>query len=547
MGERFNTYKTQLISFWSGLSWVKRGITLGVLACTLGAISYLLLHEPKVEYGYLFTDLDPATGGRIVERLREKGIPYRIQNGGTTIMVPQKVVYELRMEMATSGLTTGSGVGFELFDKSQFGVTDFVQKINYKRAMEGELSRTISSLKAIRSARVHLVIPKKRLFTTSQEKASASVVLALHQGQELSKKAVQGIQNLVSGSIQNLKPNNIHIVDSTGEVLSVDQEELEKSSIFTLRKRMERDYERRIRRMLERMLGQGKAIVRVSLAMDFTKKSAVKEVYNPEGQVVRSERKQIIATNQKGGTVKGIPGARANLPGGPVEKKQGSQGGIKTVKSHTNYEIDKTITKVVEPVGQRRSISVAVAVDGLYTKNTKGVATYSPLPKASLKAISELVKSAVGFNARAGDQVEVRNFQFSKTPSEPPTHSSPKSFSRFLPYLVGGATGLLLLVLLVLFLILPRYRNYKRMKVREAAIMSEIQETGYRPTPIKIIEEKLDAPAVEGQKILIDSSSETEENEDVMETQRNQVLHLVESDPDRTVAILKNWIASVPQ
>ncbi|MBN2725675.1 MAG: flagellar M-ring protein FliF [Deltaproteobacteria bacterium] len=544
MNEKITNLKEQSLKIWKEMPTSKRYLSIALILGVVAFAAYLIFHEEKVDYAYLFTDLDPVSGGKIVEELRDRNIPYKVTGGGSTIMVPKEKVYDLRLHMATKGLTLGSNAtGFEIFDKSQFGVTDFVQKLNFRRALEGELARTISSLNSVKSARVHLVIPERRLFKDDKEDASASVVLSVANSRSLSRRNIDGIRNLVAGSVPGLKPAHVNIVDSNGEVISdSDSESTEKMSMINIQKRLEKDYERKISNMLEEILGKGKAVVRVSLELDFTKKSSVLEKYNPDGQVPRSEKKHVERRGNVAAATKGIPGARSNLPGGAQPRQNGTRAGAETVKTMTNYEIDKTVTKVVDPTGTRKRISVAVVVDGSYKKDPKGAVVFSPLSGKKLASIAELVKKAVGFRPQAGDQVEIQSYELSKPVKVLPPKAQGKSYIKYVPYAAGIGTGILILAMFIFMYLLPKYKVWKQMKVREAAILSEIQDNRFKPTPIKIIEEKLEAPAIEGQKILIDSSRENEVNP--AESQRDQVLQFVESDPDRTVAILKNWITA---
>lgn len=544
MNEKLTNFKDQTVKVWTDMSVTKRVISVSMLAA-VGIMAFWLMTRTKhVDYAYLFTDLDAQSGARIIEELKEKKIPYQVKSGGTAVMVPRDKVYELRMIMAGKGLTLGgTATGFEIFDKSQFGVTDFVQKLNYRRALEGELARTISSLQSVTGARVHLVIPERKLFKDEHEDASASVVLNVVSGRSLNQKNIDGIRNLVAGSVPGLKPAHVHIVNSNGETIGdTDSEKTEKMTMINLQKRLEKDYEIKIRNMLEDILGKGKAVVRVSLDMDFTKKSSVSEKYNPDGQVARSEKKHVERRGNIANFTAGIPGARSNLPGGQQPRGNGAGNGAETVKSLTNYEIDKVVTKTVDPVGTRKRISVAVVVDGMYAG--KGAArTFKPLPKEKLASISELVKKAVGFRSQDGDQVEIQSYELSKPEVKPVVAPSKRSYVKYIPYAVGAGTGFIVLLMLIFMYLMPKYKVWKQMKVREAAILSEIQDNRFKPTPIRVIEEKLEAPAVEGQRILLNSAKE-EDQMTPAESQRDQVLSFVESDPDRTVAILKNWITS---
>ncbi len=554
MNEKLTQMKEQILKVWNELDWWRRGLIIGSILAVMGGAMWIALAPRSVDYGVLFTDLDPEQGGKITETLRERGIPYKVTSGGSTIMVPRGRVYDLRLDLASKGITSPGGVGFELFDKDQFGVTDFVQKLNYRRALEGELGRTISAIRSIKKARVHLVLPEKRLFQTDDDDASASVVVELKPGRRLSRTSVMGIQNLVASAVRGLQARKVHIVDTEGNVLAgpeMDTLAKKQPTPLQIQQKAERKLENKLKSMLEQVMGKGKVAVQVSLEMDFTKKEAMEEVYNPDSQVARSEKKQIERRGVGNAGTKGIPGARANLPGGP--KPNTTKGGAykEVVKQLVNYEIDKKVTKIVDPVGKRKRISVAVIVDGTYTKDKKGNLTFKPLPREELDKLRRLVQKAVGYQDKAGDQVEVESLPFRRmdimTASAEDAAASVERKLWWMKYAGYGLAVLLALVVLVL-LGWPKYKQWKAMRARELAILAQMESPEFSPTPIKVIEEHLEQPVLAestAQPVLIAGMQDEDEEPPAVaqfEQIRETVLQIVDSDPDRTVAVLRHWI-----
>jgi len=271
------------------------------------------------EYSLLYSNLMQEDTIAITEKLKDRKIPYKLERGGTAITVPVKDVYQLRLDLASEGIPSGGGVGFEIFDKSTFGMTEFVQKLNLRRALQGELQRTIKSIEAVSSSRVHIVLPRKTLFETDESKASASVVLKIKRNKRLQKSQVEGIAHLVASAVEGLSDSEVTIVDSMGNMLSGPQEDSEMAR-FTVRqleskRGYEADMEKRVRTMLERAVGLGKAIVRVNADIDFKQVQRTEELYDPDSQVARSEQRTEEKTT--GATLPvGVAGVQSNLPGG---------------------------------------------------------------------------------------------------------------------------------------------------------------------------------------------------------------------------------------
>lgn len=416
----------QLQNLLKNISVGKR-ITILILA--VGSISgfiFLMSWAGQPEFHPLFTNLDSQDAGIILDRLKDQKIPYRISSNGSTILIPAEHIYETRMDLASEGLPQGGDIGFELFDNTKFGLSEFAQNVNYQRALQGELARTINGFPEVDSSRVHIVMPEKSLFLNEDHSASASVVLKLRNGKWLTQDQVQGIVHLVSSSVSRLAPDKVTVVDNNGRLLAGFKDE---SGLGTLssdqldyQAKVERKLESRVLTMLEKALGANRAIVRVSCALDFKRHELTEERFFPDNQVVRSEQLFNETTKGTDTTPQGIPGIQSNLPeNNPPQTNTVNDENTTFAKQDrtVNYEIGKLTSHTLEPVGAMERISVAVLVDGTYqsapNKEGKLNWTYTPRSPEEMIKIENLVKSAVNFDGDRGDKVEVANIAFETT------------------------------------------------------------------------------------------------------------------------------------
>jgi len=393
---------------------------------SLGAIGFALIaffvfvvaRMTSPGYGLLFSGLDPSDSSAIVQRLDTQNVPYQLKADGAEILVPQDQVTKLRLELAGEGIPSGGSIGYEIFDRADaLGTTNFVQQINQIRALEGELARTIRSLKQVKSARVHLVMPKRELFSRDQAEPTASVVLVL-QGSTLDKEQVSAIQHLVSSSIPGMKANNVSVIDNKGNLLARGADGGDGQDSANMED-MRRSYETRLTRSIEDLLAQtlgpDKVRAEVNANLDFNQVTTNTENFNPDGQVVRSTQtvEENDSSNEKQqdnnvSVANNIPNPPASQAGAGSNSQSQNQRNEETV----NYEISKTTQVEVKQSGNVKRISAAVLVDGTYTTDTNGNQVYAPRPQAELDQIATLVKSAIGFDEKRGDVVQVVNMQF---------------------------------------------------------------------------------------------------------------------------------------
>lgn len=462
-------YLSQINQGFANMSVGRKVFLLLTLAVALAGVSVLWLWMQQPDLQVLYANLSTDDAGAVTAKLRESRVPFELSPDGSAVFVPAEKVHELRLQLATQGLPQGGGVGFELFDRSALGTTEFVQKLNYRRALQGELARTIGQFAEIASARVHLVVPDRRLFADHQEPSRASVVVTLRPGKQLSPGQVQGIVHLVSSSVEGLDPRAVTVVDSHGQILSRSSngsgaEDLPQDQL-DYQRHLEKALETKIQTMLERVVGVGKAVVRVSSVLDLRKVELTEEKYDPDTQVVRSEqRTQESRTDASESTVpSGIPGVLSNVPPGtPAATASGPAGQSASSKKNEviNYEISKTISRIVEPVGTVKQLSVAVLVDGTYEVKGEGASatrSYVPRSEEELAKLVELVKKAMGYSEARQDQVQVLNVPFENdalsdgdaTPAAPAS-----TLTQWAPYARYG-TGLVLALIVILFVVRP--------------------------------------------------------------------------------------------
>ena len=444
---------SQLGKVFKSLSPSKRSAILVVAVVTLISIVAFVVSVNQKEYRTLFSSLSTEDAGNIVAVLQEKKIPYNVSSGGDSILVPAEHISELRLDLAASGLPKGGGVGFEIFDNKNFGVTEFVQQLNYQRALQGELSRTISGLDEIQQSRVHIVIPRKSLFVEDQAKPTASVIIKRQTGRKLRASQVEGIACLVASSVEGLSPEDVMIVDNDGNILSVNRNESQMSkqtdSQIEFQRNVERNLANGIQSMLEKVIGKGKVEARVSAVLDFRVIEKTEEIYDPEEPVVRSlhrkSEKQGTSAGEGESTVSPIGGRSANAYGAGREKTD------ETI----NYEINRVVSKTIMPVGEVETLSVAVLVDGIYQKNDKGTEEFRPRSKKEIETLEGLVKGSIGFDAKRGDQVVITSIPFKKVELE--TISDEKSFWKAESLMAAPLMkyiALLIALILVLFFVL---------------------------------------------------------------------------------------------
>jgi flagellar M-ring protein FliF len=456
LADATSNFQSQIKKFWSGLSRAKKIALIAVTSTVLLGVIAVATIGSRVRYAPLYTGLSTEDSAAVASKLKEMKVLHRVTPSG--IEVPEESVPELRLDLASAGLPRGGGIGFEIFDSARFGATEFEQQVNLRRAMEGELARSIMTIEGVVSARVHLVLPERRLFAARSEGASASVVVKLSPGVDFGKREVAGVVHLVSSAVPGLSKDRVSLVNTDGVTLhSPSSGDSASSGLEESQGQAARDLasgmETHVRTLLERVTGPGGVDVRINVDLEDASRERTEEHYEPTKTALRSEHKSEESTTEEGATVAGVPGAQTNLPDveESVASREADQGGNVFRRTRTrNWEVDRVTEKIVTPRGDVSRVSAAVLIDGNY-ETKDGVQVYQPRDPEELKRLEEVVKNAIGFNAGRGDSIRVEGAKFSRLDAGLPP---PPAFSleRYLPYILAVFGLFTLLAMLVVFM-----------------------------------------------------------------------------------------------
>ncbi|MEM7409198.1 MAG: flagellar basal-body MS-ring/collar protein FliF [Myxococcota bacterium] len=450
MGEWFENLFSQL----AALSPARRMLLALSAMGSLAFFGWVVFGGAAPEYRAVFRGLPEDEAARVAEALAAEQIDYQLADGGTAVLVPAVEVAEARIRLAGKGLPSGGSAGFELFDKPAFGVTDFVHRVNYLRAVQGELARSIEQLDPVERARVQVVIPERRNVLSREERApSASVVVRLRPGHELATEQVQAVVHLVASGLESLDAANVTVVDGSGRLLAPLEDgmpgSLGATGVSNYQERVEAELANRIETILEKTAGPDSVVARVRADLDWTEVETTEEVFDPDSQVARSERRSTETNNDEAsGTAGGVPGVAANVPGGdaafPPEPAVSSSRETETI----NYEISKSVSRRVVPMGRVERLSIAVLVaDPIAPEGAEESA--APWTPEDLSLFEALARQAVGFDADRGDQITVRSAPFHAPEAIP--LDAPSFWPQWSPLIVTLLRGLVAVVALLLF------------------------------------------------------------------------------------------------
>lgn len=520
-----------------------------LIVASISGIIFVSQWASRPDYVVLYSDLQPADSAAVIERLKALKIKYDVRDGGNTIAItPPEMVSELRISLAAEGIPKSGTAGFELLDGTNFGMTAFKEVVNYQRALQGELERTITSLDAVTSARVHIVQPEKSVFAKRGNVATASVMLKLRPGAQLDQKQIKGIANLIAGSVEGLAVENVSIIDVYGNLLTTKDEGQESLTLEATRLQYQREVERgyvdRIEQMLSKILGAEKVIARVTADLDFSLNEREEESYDPGGQVMRSERtiEEGSGASQRGG----IPGVVSNLSNDPsVLAPQGSTGDESQRKEAVkNYEVSRAVSRVSSPRGTLQRLSVAVLVDGTYetvaatgADAAKAAAAapekvFKPLEGEMLTQIEEVVKNAVGFDAARGDTVTVENVPFMVSDTNFIEEMDRAALhDSILKYVSKGAP-----ILFMLFFFLFLVRPLVRFLVTPTD--AEVDLSRLLPKGIQELEKELEQ---ERQKAVIPAFEPAVDMEQ-LEEMMSENSRIVKENPQQAALLIRYWL-----
>ena len=516
----------QVKTIFTSLSLVQKIIAGAVVVIVFGGMLSLTLMSSKPEMKVLYANLASDDASQIVAKLKEQRIPYELAANGTAIMVDGADVHETRLSLAGDGLPRGGGVGFEIFDKTNLGTTDFVQRLNYTRALQGELARTISSFEKIRAARVHVAQPKESVFVEEAKPPTASISITLNGRGTLSKNEVKAIINLVGSAVTGLTEENITLVDTAGHLLfrkEGDSDSMMSATQLDYQRKIETTMRRKIESMFEEVVGVHKVIARVSADVDFNHVDIAEEAYDPEVQIVRSE--QILAENDGAGVdQQGIPGVKGQLATFTQAGGDGTGGGGFNRRNITkNYEISRTTTRTQKAVGSIRKLSVAIMVDGNYKDVEKDGAIskeYVARSDDELSTFVTMARNTVGFDVERGDTVEVKSMPFYLSQYMEP---KPDVFEKYKGLVSQLALPLVLLMVAVGFIMFVVKPFFRLMTQQQAAAQQAALQA----------EKELNEDEVEDEDFSLTPIGMSD---------KERIYKLAQSDPDRAADLVRRWL-----
>jgi flagellar M-ring protein FliF len=536
----------QIGEFLAGQSTPKK-VAMGVTAAAIAAgVIGLFMWAGNRTYAPLMTNLSPEDSANVIRVLREKNIPFRVDAGGKNISVSPENIDQLRMELAIQGMPQSSIVGYEVFDKTNLGQTTFVQRVNQKRALEGELMRTVNSIHGVRRSRIHLAIPEKTAFVEDQKKPSASVVLDLEPGTVLTDKQIYGIGNLVARAVEGLDPADVSIVDSLGRTLSknaTDSISQLTASQNEFKDKVEREMEKNIEEMMSRIVGDGHVVARVNADLDFNSESEKQVTYDPDGTAIRSQQHNNQSMQGFRPSASGVAGARSNLPlaQNPAAPTSTKTTDTKVDGDVTNYAVPETIKTTTKAPGQIKRLSVAVVVDGktVKTKDKDGVVESKSEPWApeKLKEFESIIASAVGIDKKRGDTLEVKNMEFTQTDFSDAeallAAREKKAYTQSL--LLYAAMGLV--IVLFFFMVVRPFIKWITDNTSDGV-------EAFLPQTLEELERlQKGSPILPGLEDAVPAMPEQVDPEKIeSEMVKEKVITLVDANPQKAALILKDWL-----
>lgn len=498
-----NTATPTLAQALAGFSGQQIMVLMVAVAASVALVAGLWTWGQTPDYRVLYGNLSDSDGGAIIESLQQMNVPYKFAEGGGALLVPANQVHEMRLRMASQGLPKGSIAGFELMENQKFGTSQFLEQMNYQRALEGELARSVQTLAAVQSARVHLAIPKPTVFVKEQQQPGASVVLKIFPGRTLDAGQVNGIVHLISSSVPNMPAKNVTVVDQSGSLLSSAKEgstgQLDATQISYVRQ-IEQAYVNRIEAIITPLVGANNVRAQVTADIDFAQTEQTAEIYkpnqDPKDATLRSKQ-TVDTTSGKGLLAGGVPGALSNQPPVPatapiVSPPVAEAGGTGSSDSNSNahreatinYEVDRTIRHTKLPVGSIKRLSVAVVLNNRTVTDKNGKTSSKPLSENEKTQITALVKDAMGFDTNRGDSLNVLNSAFNVAAEIPaveiPIWKQPETIA-----LAKDVAKYLLITGIALFLLLGIIRPALR-KFAATAATQRVMSMESSPEPFTI-------------------------------------------------------------
>jgi flagellar M-ring protein FliF len=538
----------QIVTFFASLTPIRKVSVVILGGGVMGGLVLLGIWAGDRTYVPLMSNLNPEDSASVIRVLREKNLSFRVDQGGRTILVSPENLDILRLELATQGYPLNSVVGYEVFDKTSLSTTSFIQKVNQKRALEGELMRTINTISGVKRSRVHLAIPQKSTFVEDSKKPTASVVLDLAPGTSLHERQITGIGTLVARAVEGLDPNEVVIVDNQGRTLSknsADSLGQLTSTQLDYKTKVEREMETRVEQMLGRVVGEGRVIARVTTDLDFSSFSETQTTYDADGSAVKSVNESQKSQEGNRPTPAGVPGAQSNTPGDPARANVIKTSDTKTSDKTVNYSVPSTVRNVTKSPGALKKLSVAVVIDGKRVKTTTAEGKVESKVEAwsedQLKEFEGLVASALGVDRKRGDTLQIKNMEFREedfAEAEQVLREKEQKtyFQNLILYGVIGLT-----IALFFFLVVRPFIKWVTENTTDSVDsflpqtleeLEKIQKNSTLPgleDAIPVLPDRVDPEKVEGEMI------------------REKIITLVDTNPHKAALILREWLTGSQQ
>ena len=523
----------QIASIVKGLSMTQKILGAVVIAVVVGGLLSLTTASKETSYKVLFSGLNQEDAGEVLTKLKDQRVPYKLSDDGGAILVPASQVYEIRLTLAGEGLPRGGGVGFEIFNQTSFGQTDFVQRLNYQRALQGELARTIRNFQQVIEARVHIATPKESVFIEDEKPPTASISVKLRGREKLNQHEIQSIVNLVASAVPGLTTDNITLVDTSGRLLYRKQAEGEgilTGNQLEYQIKIEDTLRQKVETMLEEVVGVNRARARVTAEVDFNKVERTEEIFDPEAQVVRSEQ-MLTENDQRGGAnPEGIPGVKGELATFAEEGGEGTAAaGYNRNNVTRNYEISKQTKHTQDKGGAVKRLSIAVMVDGSYEKSVdkdgKTSLKYQPRSAEEMRNLDKLVKNAIGYSEERGDQVEVASLPFALSSVPEPEVDAMEKWRAMMEWLAMPLVYLLVALLVLLFVIKPFLKILATKQLETRAGGPVPRPGGHGPA--------IGGAALEEEDLSLAPRGISDQE---------RIYRLAQSDPDRAADLVRRWL-----
>lgn len=519
----------QIVSLWQKLK-VRQRITIVVIMLVFLITLFLIISlTNQSRYSLLYSNLQLEEAAEIVDKLKERNIPYQLRDGGSTVLVSSLQVYDTRLQLAVEGIPRGGKIGFEIFDNTNIlGMTQFMERVNYQRALQGELARTIQSLSEVIQSRVHLVIPAPTPFLEEKKSSSASVVLKLGPGGQLSKNQIRGIAHLIATSVEDLSPADITIIDGRGNMLFGGEGQGASFLLTNTQLEMKREVEQylanKIYTLLNPLVGPNNIVARVDAQINFDQITTTQETYDPKGRVIQSEMYREDVKKGSSLSAAGSPGVASNM-GESTASSQSSPSEETSEESSVQYSVNKTMEYLTREVGNIEQLSIAVAINGSYQLNENEVNEYLPRTEEDMNKFTSMIQKAVGYDESRGDSISVVNAPFDTSYQEEQQMFAQKlarqDLFKYVRTYIPLAISMLLLFLLI-----------RRLKLREILAPQKRREVAFSEPEVE--PEKKEREKVGEKTLLLEQEKLVEEH--IFEFARNK--------PKQVAQILREWLSN---